>query len=391
MNADRGLFLTLIAVLVGFGTLMVYSASITSWPSDFEQVYLSRHLVFLLLGIGMAAASAHVPAEQWRRFAPVLFVVTVGLLVLVLMPGFGVKINGARRWLRFAGFSLQPSELAKLALPLLLARMMTHAPNRSPLTPVLSPATASTRFRSHKAGERGTSVGRRLLLLVPAAVVVPLVVKEPDLGTAVFLLAGCAIALFAGGWPLRYFVVLGTIAIPAGVALMSLKPYQMERITGFLSAWDDFEQAPYQLKQSILTLASGGLDGVGIGKGRQKLSFLPEANTDFVFAVVGEELGLIGTVAIIALWIALYVVGLRMLRRLPPRSFESIAGFTLLTQLVLQAALNVAVVTALVPPKGISHPFLSSGGSNLVMSLITIGVLVSLSKGSDTEATGAPV
>jgi len=387
MNAERGLFLALIAVLIGFGTLMVYSASITSWPTDFEQAYLSRHLAFLLLGVGLAAAAAHVPAEQWRRLAPVLFVVTVALLVLVLMPGFGVKINGARRWLRFGGFSLQPSELAKLALPLLLARMMAVGW----AVPTIGGLKAKTSAGGGHSPPYRWTVSRRLLLLLPAAVVVPLVVKEPDLGTAVFLLVGCAVALFAGGWPLRYFVVLGTIAIPAGVALMSLKPYQMERITGFLSAWDDFEQAPYQLKQSILTLGSGGLNGVGIGKGRQKLSFLPEANTDFVFAVVGEELGLIGTVAIVALWIALYVVGLRMLRRLPPRSFESIAGFTLLTQLVLQAALNVAVVTALVPPKGISHPFLSSGGSNLVMSLITIGVLVSLSKGSDAEAIESPV
>jgi cell division protein FtsW len=182
---------------------------------------------------------------------------------------------------------------------------------------------------------------------------------------------------------LRYFVILGTLAIPAGLALVSLKPYQMQRITGFLSAWDDFDNAPYQLKQSIIALGSGGLDGVGIGKGRQKLSFLPEANTDFVFAVVGEELGLIATLAVVLLWIGFYVAGLRMLRRLPARSFESIVGFTLLTQIVLQAVLNVAVVTGLVPPKGISHPFLSSGGSNLVMSLVTIGVLVSLSKSNE--------
>ena len=356
---------------------MVYSASITSWPTDFERVYLSRHLTFLLLGIGLAAVAAHVPAEQWRRFAPLLFVVTVVLLALVLVPGIGVKVNGARRWLRFGGFSLQPSELAKLALPLLLARILAGR-SASSTNSLLQHVSGSSARHGPRFGFK-----RSLLLLIPMAVVAPLVLKEPDLGTTVFLLGGCAIALFAGGWPLRYFVVLGTLAVPAGFALVSLEPYQMERITGFLSAWSDFEQAPYQLKQSIIALGSGGLNGVGIGKGRQKLSFLPEANTDFVFAVVGEELGLLGTMGVVVLWVAFYLLGLRMLRRLPSRSFESIAGFTLLTQIVLQAVLNVAVVTGLVPPKGISHPFLSSGGSNLVMSLLTIGILISLSKSED--------
>jgi cell division protein FtsW len=379
MSAERGLFLSLTAVLVGFGTLIVYSASITSWPTDFEQVYLSRHLVFLLLGIGLAGAAAYVPAEWWRRIAPVLLVATIALLVLVLVPGFGVKVNGARRWLRFGGFSLQPSELAKLALPLLMARLLTVG-WAVPTTDRPSDTRCSNGGHSPPYGYGPV---RCLLLLLPAVVAVPLVLVEPDLGTAAFLLIGCAIALFAGGWPLRYFVILGTLAIPAGLALVSLKPYQMQRITGFLSAWDDFDNAPYQLKQSIIALGSGGLDGVGIGKGRQKLSFLPEANTDFVFAVVGEELGLIATLAVVLLWIGFYVAGLRMLRRLPARSFESIVGFTLLTQIVLQAVLNVAVVTGLVPPKGISHPFLSSGGSNLVMSLVTIGVLVSLSKSNE--------
>jgi len=365
MNSERGLFLSLAAVLIGFGTLMVYSASITSWPSEFERVTLSRHLIFLLIGVGLAAAAAQVSSQYWRRFAPLLFAATVLLLVLVLIPGVGPKINGARRWLRFGRLSLQPSELAKLALPLLLARLMAAGGEQDP------------QF----------GIRRSVLLLLPAAVVVPLVLVEPDLGAALFLLAGCVIALFAGGWPLRNFLLLGSVAVPAGGMLISLRPYQMRRITGFFAAWRDFEQAPYQLKQSILTLGSGGLAGAGLGKGRQKLSFLPEANTDFVFAVVGEELGLIGTVAIVLIWGGFYLAGLRMLRRLPPRSFESIAGFTLITQLVLQAALNIAVVTGLVPPKGISHPFLSSGGSNLVMSLMTIGVLISLSKGGEAQRT----
>jgi cell division protein FtsW len=162
---------------------------------------------------------------------------------------------------------------------------------------------------------------------------------------------------------------------------VSLKPYQMQRISGFLAAWTDLSQAPYQLQQSLMSLGAGGVTGVGIGRGWQKLSFLPEANTDFVFAVVGEELGLIGTLGLIAVWIGLYIAGLRTLRHLPRTGFEYAAGFTLLTQLVLQAALNVAVVTAMVPPKGIPHPLLSYGGSNLVVSIVSLGIVLSLSGG----------
>jgi len=158
------------------------------------------------------------------------------------------------------------------------------------------------------------------------------------------------------------------------------KPYQLRRVTGFLSTWSDWNQAPYQLRQSLLTLGSGGVWGVGPGKGYQKLSFLPEANTDFVFAVVGEELGFVGAASVLLLWTGLYICGLRLLSRLPRTSFEFHAGFALLTQLIVQVILNVGVVTAMVPPKGIPHPLLSYGGSNLVMTLVTLGMVLGLTR-----------
>ncbi|MFQ5733625.1 MAG: FtsW/RodA/SpoVE family cell cycle protein [Planctomycetaceae bacterium] len=279
---ERGILLSLTTVLVGFGVLMVYSAGVTSRPTEFARSDLSRHVVFLLLGIGLAAVATRLPADTWRRYSPHLFAVSVLLLIAVLVPGVGVQVNGARRWLRFGPASFQPSELAKLALPLLLARMLSNGDGEKPGI-----------FKK-------PGFWRPLL---PAALCVPLVALEPDLGTAVFLCVGCAIALFAGGWPLRNFFVSAGLLIPALLGMISLKSYQRDRITGFLAAWTDFEQAPYQLKQSILSLGAGGLFGVGIGKGHQKLSFLPEANTDFVFAVVGEELGLLGTLTVTALWI----------------------------------------------------------------------------------------
>ena len=359
----RHLFVAFAALLIGFGLLMVHSASVTSWPTEFEQVYLSRHLIFLAIGLLSARFAATRDPDFWKRYAPVLFAVTVILLILVLVPGIGVRVKGAQRWIRVPGMSAQPSELAKIAVPLMMCWIVDR--NRHRLTSWIS----------------GT-----VPFLLPILIAVPLVLIEPDLGTAVFLLASATLVLFAGGWPLRNFLLGLGICIPVACGALAMKPYQQRRIAGFLESWANFEEAPYQLKQSLVTLGAGGLHGVGLGRGWQKLSFLPEANTDFVFAVIGEELGLIGTLSLIALWCGLYLAGLRMLIHLNHRRFAFLAGFTLLTQLTAQALLNIAVVTAMVPPKGISHPLISAGGSNLVASLLAIGIVFSLSREEeDTE------
>lgn len=350
----RGLFCALVSVLLGFGTVMVHSASITSWPTEFEQVYLSRHLTFLAIGVASAMFCAAVPARVWLRQAPTILVLTSLLLLAVLVPGIGKRVNGAQRWLRFGSVSLQPSELAKIALPLMACRVVL--------------------MQSHNRGWFKQFVA----VTIPVAMVIPLILPEPDLGTSAFLLIGYAITLFLAGWKLRYFFGCSIVAVPMLVSLVALRPYQLKRITGFIEAWSNIDSAPWQLKQSLLTLGSGGLMGVGPGQGSQKLSYLPEANTDFVFAVVGEEFGLVGTLTLIFVWTALFLTGIRLLANTPkiPRA----VGTALLAQLTLQAAINVAVVTGMVPPKGIAHPLLSYGGSNLITSLVTIGIILSMSK-----------
>jgi len=356
-DENRGLFLCLVTVLLGFGVIMVQSASITSWPTDFEKIYLSRHLIFLSFGLVVALVCAGIPSRVWYQLAPWFWLATVALLVAVLVPGVGARVNGAQRWLRFGSVSLQPSELAKIAIPLYMCRLIS----------------ANKQWLKH--WWRGT-----LPLLLPIVVVIPLVLLQPDLGTSIFLLMGACVALFVGGWPLRNFGIGMLMCIPAAWYLFAMKPYQLKRITGFLETWHDWREAPYQLKQSLLALGTGGLNGVGLGKGWQKLSFLPEANTDFVFAVVGEEWGLWGTFSLCALWMGLYLSGLNLFKKHTRDSFATLTGFVLLTQLVLQAALNIAVVTAMVPPKGISLPLLSYGGSNLVVSLMMIGIVLSMSR-----------
>jgi len=356
------MLLLVVSILVGIGVIMVHSASITSRPTDVEQVYLSRHVIFLTVGILAAVLCGQLPASFWHRAAPWLFMGTLLLLAAVLVPGIGTKVNGARRWIRLPGFSLQPSELAKITVPLLICRLLCN--RRHQLTHLI----------------RGT-----VPVLFPLLIAIPLIVLQPDLGTSLFIILGATVALFIGGWPKRYFLAGALCAVPAVVGVVMWKPYQLKRVTGLLATWADINQAPYQLKQSLTTMGAGGVEGVGLGQGWQKLSFLPEANTDFVFAVVGEEFGLIGTVALLLCWGFFCWAGLRIFRHLPRTDFRFIFGMTLLLQLPLQAMLNMAVATAIVPPTGIPHPFLSYGGGSLVVSLAAIGIVISLTRTDEQE------
>ena len=355
----RRLLIGLIAVLVCIGIQMVQSASLTSRPSEQDSVFLGKHLGYLVISLLCAAVASQLRAEWLQKHATTFFYGLVILLVALLIPGIGSRINGAQRWLRCGGLSLQPSELGRIILPLMAATIITAQRTTTGFTVSTIPKT-----------------------LLPL-LTLPLIAIEPDLGATVFLGAGFILALFLGGWPLRYFVACGLLVVPAAASLLILKPYQMERIRGFMAAWQDLSQAPWQVRQSLLSIGSGGLKGTGIGGGWQKLSYLPEANTDFVFAVIGEELGLLGTMTVCFVWIAVFLTGRAALRHLARTSFEWILGTTLLLQLVLQAMANIAVVTALVPPKGVPHPFISYGGTNLLVSLTAIGLIVGMSRSDE--------
>lgn len=364
----RNLFAGLICILVAVGVQMVHSASLTSGPGRSETTFLGRHLLYVLLASLSGFLASTISPEWLQKNSKLLFRMLILLLVLVLIPGIGSRINGAQRWLRFGGLSIQPSELGRLILPLVAASLVTSL---------------------REAGQLGLRTMPQVLL--PLILVIPLVAVEPDLGASVFLASGYLLALFIGGWPLRCFVVACVPAVPAIMTLLILKPYQIQRITGFLDAWQNLSQAPWQIRQSLLSLGSGGLTGTGIGAGWQKLSYLPEANTDFVFAVIGEELGLIGTLTICFLWIAVFLTGRAVLQHLPRLSFEWILGQTLLLQLMLQAMSNIAVVTAMVPPKGVPHPFISYGGTNLLVSLTSVGLIIGLSRQQTGFGRRAPV
>jgi cell division protein FtsW len=353
------LLVCLVGVLICVGVQMVQSASLTSRPSEQDSVFLGRHLAYLALSMICAWVASNISAEWLQRYAVRMYAVLLFLLVILLVPGIGSRVNGAQRWLRFSGFSLQPSELGRIVMPILAASMLIKLRNTS-----------------------GFGLKTVPRVLFPILIVAPVVAIEPDLGATVFLLIGYGLTLFLGGWPLRYFVTCACCAIPAAASLLILRPYQVERISGFMDAWENLSQAPWQIRQSLMSIGSGGLKGTGIGSGWQKLSYLPEANTDFVFAVIGEELGLLGTLALCFVWISVFLTGCAALRHLPRTSFEWILGTTLLVQLLFQAMANIAVVTALVPPKGVPHPFISYGGTNLLVSLIAVGLIVGMSRTS---------
>lgn len=356
-DVQAGLFVTFAGMLLAVGMLMVYSSSITASPSEDERTFLFRQMTFLLLAGVAGIMAAQMPARLWKILAPLFYAGTVLLLMLVLVSGIGRSVNGAQRWIRLGPMSLQPSEAAKLTLPLMLCVLL---------------------FR-HRPAKRW-SLPNLLTYAGLTAVPMLLIVIEPDLGTAVFVGLTAVLAVWLSGCPLRYFAMIGIIVCPLGGMLIALKPYQLARIHGFIDTWVHPEVAPYQIQQSLVTLGVGGISGVGLGQGWQKLSFLPEANTDFVMAVIGEELGLIGTLGVMGLWAGIYLCGLQLVRRAPNATFERALSMTLLTALVVQAAFNMAVITALVPPKGISHPFISYGGSNLGLSIVCLGVIVSVTR-----------
>ena len=346
---------------------MVHSASLSSMPEQREFVFLNKHLAFLFVSIVSAVLVSHIEASFWQRHAWTLWMIFLILVIAVLIPSVGTRVNGAQRWLRAGGLSVQPSELGRLVMPMLAARILCDL----------------------RAAD-GFGIKTIPVTFLPL-IALPFVVAEPDLGATVFLAISFMLALFLGGWPLKYFLTLGALAIPAAISLLALKSYQLKRIAGFMAAWQDLSKAPWQIRQSLMSMGSGGLQGTGIGGGFQKLSYLPEANTDFVFAVVGEELGLAGTLTIVVIWLGVYLTGRASLRNLPRMSFSYIFGSTLVIQMTLQALANVAVVTAMVPPKGVPHPFISYGGTNLLVNVTAVGLIVGLSRSEKQLSESKPV
>lgn len=353
-------FLFAIAALLAlFGVVMVYSASamIALRESDgaTQFTYFYKQAGFTAIGlIGMYVISRidyRFYQKPWVAFG-LLFIV-VALLIAVF--GFP-PVNGAQRWIRYAGFTLQPSELAKIALPVFLAYFLTRNEDR---------------------------IGELKDTVIPCgfvvAVICGLVLFEPDLGTTIVLCAIFICVYFSAGARLLHIAVVGLGVILVAFGALVLAPWRVRRMMAFLDPFAHADDAGYQVVQSLYAIGSGGILGEGFAKGQQKLFYLPYPYSDFIFAVVGEELGLVGTLAVVTAFALLLWRGTRAALLAPDR-FGMLLGIGLVTGIIVQALFNISVVISILPAKGIPLPFVSYGGTSIVVTLFSVGILLNLSQ-----------
>lgn len=356
-------FMMLVLVLLGVGLIMMFSAS---YPTALAEIgdsfyYIKRQLAFAAIGVVAMLVASRIPFQVLHRFALLLYGFALILLVLVLLTG---RINGVKRWINLGPFSFQPSEIAKFAVIVLFAHLI------------------SMNYEKMKDPRYGIWPFLALLGLVCM-----LMVMEPHLSGTILILAIGVVMMFVGGADIKWFLMGGIAALVlvAAVALIpGVVPYAMDRLTFWLDPWKAPRNEGYQTCQSLLAIGSGGLFGVGIGNSRQKHLYLPEPQNDFVFAIVCEELGLVGATLIILVFVLLvwrgYVIALRCRDR-----FGSMLAVGLVTQVAIQTILNIAVVTNTIPNTGISLPFFSYGGTSLIMLLGQMGFILSVSRQTTLE------
>ena len=339
-----------VATLVAIGLVVLFSAS--SPIKGGPYAYLWKQFIFLALAIGAGWVVAIADLEQLRKFAWIAAGIALFSLGLVLIPHVGITVKGSQRWLGIGGVRLQVSEFAKVALVYSLAHYL---------------ALNQSRLHDFWRG-----------FVIPAAwtgLFAVLVLVEPDFGTAFLLGAIGMILLFLAGARLKFLLPSIGLALVAFGVLVLHNPVRLRRITSFMDIEANRGDGAYQLWQAILAFAAGGVDGVGLGQGRQQNSFLPEAHTDFIFAIMGEEMGLIFTLLVVVLFVTIFVAGLMHVRRAPNLfQFLLVTGSLLL--ICLQAIINLGVVTGMLPTKGMSLPFISAGGSNLLLMGLLVGIII---------------
>ncbi|WP_420264808.1 putative lipid II flippase FtsW [Candidatus Magnetominusculus dajiuhuensis] len=370
---DKILFASVLCLMF-VGVFMVYSATSVVAPSRTEATaaasltdmrYLKKHLASIILGFVLMALMYKVNAESLKKAALPLLVTSVLLLLAVKVPGIGATVNGARRWIRVLGITFQPSELVKLSMVLFMAKYLSGG---------------SFVPDSVKAFIKPIA----LMLILQG-----MLLLQPDFGSAAIIGIITFTLLFMAGVRIKYILSLGVVLIPVVVKLI-MEPYRLKRVLVFLNPWADEKKSGFQLIQSFVALGNGGLNGVGIGKSTQKLFFLPEAKTDFIFAIVGEETGLIGAAVVVLLFLVVFIRGIYIVGRLKGGFYMyTAAGITLL--IAIQAVINMAVVSGLLPTKGLPLPFISYGGSSMILNSAAIGILLNLSEGEVIVRQDAPV
>lgn len=352
-------------LLIGLGVVMIYSASSIMAMRKFADAshYLKRQIVCIGLGIAMMLIFSRLPYRRLTEQVRWLLLLAIVALALVLIPGVGTELNNARRWFQIKGFSLQPAEYAKVVWVMYLSVSLSKKQENI--------KRFSVGFLPH---------------MVLCGLLSLLIIKEPDFGTTAMIGCLTVMMLTVGGVPLRHLFLLAPIASFGIYRFVVLVPYRWERVTAFLNPWTDSLDSGYQLIQAWIAVGSGGIWGKGLGAGQQKLFYLPESYTDFIFAVIGEELGFAGIAAICMLFFFLFKTGLKVSRIAPDLSTTLMAlGLTML--LSLQALLNMGVVLGLVPTKGLPLPFISYGGSAFTANCMAIGILMNIARTGERQVT----
>lgn len=344
--------------LLGFGIVMVFSASSVAATAEFGDSfhYLKRQVVATVIGLIGMCICMQIDYHRLKKWAPVALIVAVVLLLLVLVKNVGVEGGGATRWLDIGPLNLQPSEVAKVSIILFLASVLSNRQNNI------------------------TDFWRGLIPLVTIlGALFLLILKQPDLGTAMILTVTAVVMLYAAGAKTGHLGGLAVMAAPVLWWVIMGEDYRRRRFLAFLNPEADPQDTGFHIIQSLYALGSGGLLGVGLGQSRQKFFWLPERHTDFIFAIIGEELGLLGTLFVLALFMLLTWRGCRAAMLAPDR-FGMLLGVGIVAMISIQALVNIGVVTGSLPITGIPLPFISYGGSSLVFSLAAVGILLNISR-----------
>lgn len=352
---------TITLLLISVGIVMIYSSSgIYALQEMKDSAYfLNRHLLFLSIGFVLMIGSMVIDYRRLRPWVKPLIILSLVFLVIVLIPGIGKASFGARRWFKIGSLSFQPSELAKLVFLVYAADFL---------------ARKKGRIHDFREGF--------LPLILMLGIFCFLIVKQPDLGNSVLLAGIVLVMIFVAGAKIRHILLLSILALPALYFLIVMVPYRMARILAFLDPWQDSQGIGFQLSQSQIALGSGGMLGVGLGKSVQKLFYLPAAYTDFILSIIGEELGLLGTLSVIVLFIIFIWQGARIAKR-TTEPFGYYLAFGIVAMLGLQAVVNIGVSIGAFPTKGLPLPFISYGGSALIFHMTAAGLLLNISRTED--------
>ena len=357
MKFNKWLFFDVVLLML-FGLLMIYSSSSIWSEYKFGNSlhYVIYQGIFVVVGIILMIILSKIDYQIYKKLSTKLLITSIILLILVLIPGIGIIRNGSRSWFGIGPFGIQPSEFTKLTLIIFVSKYLEKSDKY---------------IHDYKHGV--------LPILGILLLIFGLIMLEPDFGTGMIIVISIIALLFISGVNMKFFFILGGVGVIGIIILIIIAPYRMDRITSFLNPWSDPLGTGFQIIQSLYSIGPGGLLGMGLFNSRQKHFYLPEPQTDFIFSIISEELGVMGVIIVISLFSVLLYFGIQIALKCEDK-FGKYLSFGLIFQIIVQAILNLLVVIGLIPVTGVTLPFLSYGGSSLLISSISIGILLSISR-----------